>query len=227
MKNNLLVYLADDHTVVRKGMLRLLKTFGRIGEVQEASNGKELIRLVEKKHPDAVILDVEMPVMGGIETTRHLSENFPDVKILILTMHTEEVFVIRLMDLGVHGFLSKSCEPEEVEKALYAIVDKDFYRNDIMERALSRLQGNVRPDRINQKLTSRELEILLLICQELSPGEISERLKISEKTFFNHRANILGKASCRSNVGLLKYAHEKGMFHLSGPEGEENLGDRS
>lgn len=217
MRKNLHIYLADDHTVVRKGMLRLLKTFDRVGEVEEASNGKELIQLVERKEPDAVILDVEMPVLGGIETSRYLGEHFPDVKILILTMHTEEVFVIRLMDLGVHGLLSKSCGPDEVEKALYAIVDKDFYRNDIMERALRKLAGNGQTSKTNQKLTTRELEILLLICQELSPGEISERLQISEKTFFNHRANILEKTNCRNNVGLLKYAHEKGLFHLNSP----------
>ncbi|MBL7847733.1 MAG: response regulator transcription factor [Cyclobacteriaceae bacterium] len=217
MKNNLLVYLADDHTVVRKGMLRLLNTFSRVGQIGEAANGKELIQLVEARQPDAVILDVEMPVLGGIETTRYLAEHFPDVKILILTMHTEEIFVIRLMDLGVHGLLSKSCGPDEVEKALYAIVDKDFYRNDIMERALRKLESNVSVDKSYQKLTSRELEILLLICQELSPGEISERLQISEKTFFNHRANILSKVNCRGNVGLVKFAHEKGLLHLSKP----------
>ncbi len=217
MKSNLIVYLADDHTVVRKGMLRLLKTFDRVGHVDEAANGKELIRLVEIKQPDAVILDLEMPVMGGIETTRYLSDHFPDVKILILTMHTEEVFVIRLMDLGVHGLLSKSCGPDEVESALYAIVDRDFYRNDIMERALHRLHGTAKSDKSYQKLTSRELEIMLLICQELSPGEVSERLQISEKTFFNHRANILAKVNCRSNVGLVKYAHEKGLLHLQKP----------
>jgi len=218
MKTNLLVYLADDHTVVRKGMLRLMKTFGRVGQVGEAANGKELIRLVEEKRPDAVILDVEMPVMGGIETTRHLAEHFPEVKVLILTMHTEEIFVIRLMDLGVHGLLSKSCGPDEVEKALYAVVDKDFYRNDIVEKALQSLQGKDRLDKSHLKLTARELEILLLICKEFTPGEISDRLKISEKTFFNHRSNVLSKTSCRNNVGLVKYAHEKGLLHLDGPE---------
>lgn len=219
MKNNLTVYLADDHTVVRKGMLRLLKTFDRVSRVGEAANGRELIRLVEERHPDVVILDVEMPILGGIETTRYLAEHFPDVKVLILTMHTEEIFVIRLMDLGVHGLLSKSCGPDEVEKALYAIVDKDFYRNEIMEKALRKLQGTGYADKSYQKLTSRELEILMLICQEFSPGEIADRLQISEKTFFNHRANILSKANCRGNVGLVKFAHEKGLLHLNGPIG--------
>ena len=198
-------------------MLRLLTTFDRVGHVDEAANGRELIKLVEARQPDVVILDVEMPVMGGIETTRYLADHFPDVKILILTMHTEEVFVIRLMDLGVQGLLSKSCGPDEVENALYAVVDKDFYRNDIMERALQRLQGSAKADKSYQKLTSRELEILLLICQELSPREISERLQISEKTYFNHRANILAKTNCRGNVGLVKFAHEKGLLHLHKP----------
>lgn len=217
MKKNLLVYLADDHTVVRKGMLRLLKTFDRVGNVGEAANGQELVRLVEQKQPDAVILDVEMPIMGGVETARYLTEHFPDVKILILTMHTEEIFVIRLMDIGVHGLLSKSCGPDEVEKALYAIIDKDFYRNDIMERALRKLEAHAESGKSIEKLTAREVEILMLICQELSPGEISERLQISEKTYFNHRANILAKTNCRGNVGLVKFAHEMGLLHLNNP----------
>jgi len=217
MKSNLVVYLADDHTVVRKGMLRLLSTFDRVGGVDEAANGRDLIKLVERKEPDAVILDLEMPILGGIETARHLVDRFPDVKILILTMHTEEVFVLRLMDLGVHGLLSKACGPDEVEKALYAVMDKDFYRNDIMEKALARLQADAHASKSFQKLTSRELEILVLLCQDLSPGEISTRLQISEKTYFNHRANILVKANCRGNVGLVKFAYEKGLLHLQKP----------
>jgi len=211
METKINVYLADDHNVVRKGMARLLKTFHRVGEVSEAANGRELIGLTQKQVPDAVILDVEMPVMGGVDTAKYLCEHFPEVKILILTMHAEEVFVNQLLDYGVHGFLSKSSEPEEVEKALYAIVDLDFYRNAIIEKAIAK-KGATKEHNGYGKLSPREMEILLLICQELSPGEISERLQISEKTFFNHRTHILEKTKARSNVGLVKFAHEKGYI---------------
>lgn len=212
MTNKILLYIADDHNIVRRGMARLLKTFDRVQEVVEATNGKELITLIHKRVPDAVILDVEMPVMGGVDTTRYINEHFPSVKILILTMHTESVFIKCLMDYGAHGFLSKSSEPEEVERALYAIIDNDFYRNDIVEKALARKSPEKEDS--SPRLSPREIEILLLICQELTPGEISERLQISEKTFFNHRTNILRKAKARSNVGLVKFAKEKGYIKL-------------
>jgi DNA-binding NarL/FixJ family response regulator len=210
---NLKIYIADDHTFVRKGMIRLLNTFERIGDVKEAANGKELIALVQGEPPNIVILDLEMPVLNGFDSAKYLVENHPEVKILILTMHTEEVFILNLMELGVHGFLNKNAEPEEVEKALYSIADRDFYRNDIINQVL---QNKIKRHRNvgSTQLSARELEILLLICQELTPLEISKRLQISEKTFFNHRANVLSKVNARGNVGLVKYAYQYGIIDL-------------
>ena len=212
-KSKIKVYLAEDHHVVRKGMQRLLNSFERVDVVKDAANGKELLELIEEDRPDAVILDVEMPVMGGIEAAKIIADRYPAVKMLVLTMHNEAVFINKLMDIGVHGFLSKSAEPREVEKALESIVEKDFYRNEITTRALARSTGKVDDEKYG-RLTNREIEILLLICQELTPGEISERLQISEKTFFNHRANILKKTMARSNVGLIRYAILKGFFKI-------------
>lgn len=207
------IYLADDHTFVRKGMIRLLNTFERKGVVKEASNGRELIALVEKEPPHVVILDLEMPEMNGFDCAKYLIEHHPEVKILILTMHTEEVFILNLMELGVHGFLNKSAEPEEVEHAIYSIVDRDFYRNSIINQVL---QNKIKRHRsiASSQLSTRELEILLLICQELTPLEISNRLQISEKTFFNHRAKILVKTNARGNVGLVKFAYQQGIIDL-------------
>lgn len=207
----LTIYIADDHTFVRKGMSRLLKTFERVGEVGEASNGKELLAMTRQSPPDAVLLDLEMPIMGGTETAKHLVDHFPDIKIVVLTMHTEEFFILNLMEIGVHGFLSKNAEPEEVERALYSVMEKDFYRNEIVNKAM--LNG-VRKTQTTNKLSSREMEILLLICKEYTPMEISARLKISEKTFFNHRAHILEKIEGRGNVSIVKYAYQHGYMEL-------------
>jgi two-component system, NarL family, response regulator DegU len=208
------VYLADDHNIVRKGMMRLLSTFDRIGEVMEAYNGKELLKLIDKQVPDAVIMDVEMPVMGGVEAAKIIAERYPSVKILILTMHTEKVFINKLMDIGVHGFLSKAAEPQEMEAALHAVIDKDFYRNEIVERALAEPLAIIKEERYC-KLTTREIEIMLLICQEYTPGEISSRLLISEKTFFNHRSSILEKTQSRNNVGLVRFALQRKYLNLN------------
>jgi two-component system, NarL family, response regulator DegU len=209
----LTIYVADDHTFVRKGMIRLLNTFDRVSIVKEAINGRELIQLVSQTQPDAVVLDLEMPIMSGIEAAKHLTEHYPNVKIVVLTMHTEEYFILSLMEIGVHGFLSKSAEPGEVEKAIYAVVDKDFYRNEIVNKTL--LNGIKKSYSGSSKLSPREVEILLLICRELSPSEISERLMISEKTFFNHRAHILTKIEGRGNVSIVKYAYQNGLIELS------------
>jgi DNA-binding NarL/FixJ family response regulator len=206
------IYIADDHTFVRKGMSRLLKTFERVGEVAEASNGKELIALIKETSPDAVLLDLEMPVMGGSETAKFLVEHFPNIKIIVLTMHTEEFFILNLIEIGVHGFLSKNAEPEEVEQALYSVTEKDFYRNEIVNNAM--LNGLKRTTSVT-KLSAREMEILLLICQEYTPAEISDRLRISEKTFFNHRSHILEKIEGRNNVSIVKYAFEHGLLDLA------------
>jgi DNA-binding NarL/FixJ family response regulator len=206
------IYIADDHTFVRKGMSRLLKTFERVGEVAEASNGKELIALIKETSPDAVLLDLEMPVMGGSETAKFLVEHFPNIKIIVLTMHTEEFFILNLIEIGVHGFLSKNAEPEEVEQALYSVTEKDFYRNEIVNNAM--LNGLKRTTSVT-KLSAREMEILLLICQEYTPAEISDRLRISEKTFFNHRSHILEKIEGRNNVSIVNYAFEHGLLDLA------------
>ncbi|MEQ1586224.1 MAG: response regulator transcription factor [Cyclobacteriaceae bacterium] len=205
------VYIADDHPIVRQGMVRLLSTFKRVCDAKEAANGKELIDLLAAEPADAVIMDVEMPVMGGIEAARIISQRYPSVKILILTLHTEEVFVNRLLDMGVNGFLTKSTEPEELEKALYAIVDNDFYKNSIVENSLKKNHKETSNEH-HTKLSTREVEILILICQDLTPGDISQRLQISEKTFFNHRANILEKTGARSNVGLVRFAIQRGYI---------------
>jgi two-component system, NarL family, response regulator DegU len=214
MKPNLKVYIADDHSVVRIGMVRLLKTFKRVKTIMEAGNGAELIDLVKVSEPDVIILDVEMPVLSGYDAARYILERYKHVKILILTMHTENVIVERLIKAGVHGILSKRSSPDEVEKALYAIADHGFYESDLMEKFTSSAAAfaNVKPE--GSRLTSREIEVLLLICQELSSGEIGERLQISEKTFFSHRANLMAKTGARTNIGLVKYAHENGIFLL-------------
>lgn len=213
-KSKLKVYIAEDHHVVRQGMVRLLNSFEQVGLVKDAANGKELLKLIEEDNPDAVILDVEMPVMNGIDAAKIIADCYPNVKMLVLTMHNETVFINKLMDIGIHGYLSKTAQADEVEKALLSVIEKDFYKNEITTKALLGAEANKNEEEKQVKLSTRELEILLLICQDLTPKEISGRLQISEKTFFNHRANILEKTNIRSNVGLVRYAVLKGYYKI-------------
>jgi two-component system, NarL family, response regulator DegU len=209
------VYIADDHTLFRKAMVNLLRSFERITDVKDAENGKELLTLIKYEMPDVVIVDLQMPVMDGTETSTIILQKYSDVKIIILTMHDSNKFILHMMDLGVHAFLLKNTEPDELEKAIYAVADKDFYHNDLVAAVLRK---NVTEKRMSQRptfqlpeLTEREKEVLLLICQELTMKEIGQRLFLSENTVRNHRVNIMEKVGVNNIVGLVKYAYDTGV----------------
>jgi two-component system, NarL family, response regulator DegU len=209
------VYIADDHTLFRKAMVNLLRSFERIVEVKDAENGKELLALIKNDAPDVVLVDLQMPVMDGSEASNQIVQRYPNVKIIVLTMHDSNKFILHMMDMGVHAFLLKNTEPDELEQAIYAVADKDFYHNELVAAVLRKnvkeRQPGQRPNFEHAELTDREREILLLICQELTMKEIGQRLYLSENTVRNHRVNIMDKVGVNNIVGLVKYAYETGI----------------
>lgn len=210
------VYIADDHTLFRKAMVNLLRTFERVSLVKDAENGKELLNLIKNEVPEVAIIDLQMPVMDGSDASKQVLQKYPDVKIIILTMHDSNKFILHMMDLGVHAFLLKNTEPDELEKAIYAVADKDFYHNDLVASVLRKNVKDRRPGPgalfKTAELTEREKEILLLICQELTMKEIGQRLFLSENTVRNHRVNIMEKVGVNNIVGLVKYAYDAGVI---------------
>jgi two-component system response regulator DegU len=216
MKPSYKVYIADDHTLFRKAMVNLLRTFERVREVKDAENGKELLTLIKYEAPDVVIVDLQMPVMDGAETSEQIIQKFPEIKIIILTMHDSNKFILHMMEMGVHAFLLKNTEPDELEKAIYSVVEKDFYHNDLVATVLRKnvkdRKPGQRPVFQQAELTDREKEILLLICRELTMKEIGQRLFLSENTVRNHRVNIMDKVGVNNIVGLVKYAYETGLI---------------
>lgn len=217
MKSSYKVYIADDHTLFRKAMVTLLQTFDRVSLVKDAENGKELINLVKAEVPDVAIVDLQMPIMDGAATCEYLISRYPLVKLIILTMHDSNKFILHMMEMGVHAFLLKNAEPDELEKALYSVVEKDFYHNDLVASVLrknvkdkEKLPRN-KPMFQQSELTEREREILVLICQELTMKEIGLRLFLSENTVRNHRVNIMEKVGVNNIVGLVKFAYEVGI----------------
>lgn len=216
MKRKLKVYIADDHTLFRKAMVGLIETFKDVGEVKDAENGKELLTLVSEALPDVVIVDLQMPVMDGVETCERILSKYPDVKLIVLTMHDSEKYIVHMLELGVHAFLLKNTEPDELEKAIYAVAEKDFFHNDlvaaVLRRNMKQRVSGERPVFKSSELTERESEILLLICQELTLKEIADKLNISEHTARNHRVNLMEKVGVKNTVGLVKYAYESGLI---------------
>src|SRR5260221_3445230 len=163
------ICLTDDHQIFRKALVRLLKTFARIGEISEAGNGEECLQQVKEKTPHVVLLDLDMPVMNGSECAEQLLKKFPDVKIIVLSMHDSEKYMIYMLELGVHSFLQKNTDPEELEKAIYAVVDNDFYYNELLNSIIHKSLKGKRPDfGSNPDLSDRELEICKMICDEIS-----------------------------------------------------------
>ena len=215
MKKPLKVYMADDHTLFRKAMVNLIRGFEGIADVKDAENGKELLTLMKYQVPDVAIVDLQMPVMDGTETCENILQKYPDVKIIILTMHDSEKYILHMMEMGVHAFLLKNTEPEELEEAIHSVMEKDFYHNDLVATVLRKnvkeKRAGLRPVFSASELSDREKEIVVLVCQELTIKEIGQKLSISENTVRNHRVNIMEKVGVNNMVGLVKYAYDCGL----------------
>lgn len=199
--------LIDDHNLFREGIKSLLSKMATIELVLEAVSGKDLFVKLNNVVPDVILLDLEMDDMNGVDTTLKLQELYPNLKIIILTMHKEERMISYLMEVGANGYLLKDTNPQELEEAIVSVYEKGFYFNSYISEAL--LKGlkhkSAKPPIIGKDyhLTSRELEVLELITQELTTAEIAEKLFLSVRTVEGHRKNLMLKLEVRNIAGLM------------------------
>ena len=212
-KLNILV--TDDHTLFRKGMLMLVKSFSEVEAVDEASNGKEAMAKLKDRSFDLVLLDLEMPIQDGWETSKKIIAKYPDVKIIMVSMHDSLQTISDLIEIGVHSYLLKKAQPDEVHTAITSVINNDFYYNKLVSKALHK---KIQKDRMEKPngvrpgdVSAREVEILELICQELTMKEIGEKLFLSEQTIQTHRKNLMKKTHAKNTVGLVKYAFQNGI----------------
>lgn len=211
--------LADDQKLFLRGLRLILEDQPNIDIIIEAGNGQELLDAIALEVPDVVLLDLKMPVMDGIEATKQIKEHYPDIKILLLSMHDDERLISHLMNLGANGYLLKDEEPEVVCKAVVAVHEKGFFFNDYTSKALLRgVKSRTKITSVNQhlktELTKRELEILHLICQEYTTAEIAQELYISIRTVDGHRRNLQDKTGVKNVAGLVIYAIRNGIVKL-------------
>jgi DNA-binding NarL/FixJ family response regulator len=188
----------------------------------EAENGRQLIEaLTAAKHkPHVALLDLSMPEMNGVETTRIIRKQFPDLKVIILSVYGEDRFVIHLMELGVNAYLFKNVEPQEVEKAIRTVVENDFYFNQSFRSAMNNRLQVKRPRRLATEdlwsdLSPRERDVLELICKQRTGQEIAEELGLSIRTVDGHRSSILEKTGARNTAGLVLFAIKHGLLDVS------------
>jgi DNA-binding NarL/FixJ family response regulator len=206
MNKKITVLLVDDHALVRRGFRRMLEDDQAIAVVGEASNGEEAIRLVGELKPDVVVMDSAMPVTSGLAATRAILAADPGVKILMLSMHSEETLVRQAMDAGARGYVLKSA----LDLDLAAAVKRVAAGETVLDPAVVR---SATPARERSRLTPRELEVLQLICNGLSNRAIAEKLELSVNTVAVHRTNIMNALNVHKTAELVVYAIQHGLVN--------------
>lgn len=211
-KLNILV--TDDHTLFRRGTMMLVKSFEEVASVDEAENGKEALEKIATGEFDVLLMDLEMPVMDGWEASKKITAKYPDVKIIMISMHDSLQIVSDLIEIGVHSYLLKNAEPSEVHRAIVSVINNDFYYNQLVSKALHKKVQKTGLDKgvaRRADISPREIDVLQLICQELTMKEIGEKLFISEQTIHTHRKNLMRKTKAKNAVGLVKFAFQNGI----------------
>ncbi|WNS76709.1 response regulator transcription factor [Bacillus sp. DTU_2020_1000418_1_SI_GHA_SEK_038] len=208
------VLIADDHHVVRRGLVFFLKTQAEIDIVGEAKNGKEAIDLAAKLCPDIVLMDLEMPVLNGIEATREIKKQYPEIKVMMLTSFSDQDHVIPAIEAGASGYQLKDIEPDELVKAIFQLMSGE---NQLHPKAtthlLSHLSGKSHSEkRAVDELTKREIEVLQEIAKGKSNKEIAAELFITEKTVKTHVSNLLSKLELADRTQAALYAVRNGIF---------------
>ena len=208
--------LADDQVLFRRGLTMLLRDLSDVEVAFECSNGEELLTGLKNNSVDVVLLDLEMPVLNGMDTMKRMREEFPEVKVIVLSMHSEEKFIVHLMELGANGYVLKTAEPDEIEDAIRAVASTGYHFSPMVSRVM--LHGLVKKEKLKptfddvDPLTERELDVLRLICQELTTTEIAGKLFLSPRTVEGYRNNILQKIGARNTAGIVVYAMSKGLY---------------
>lgn len=205
------IAIVDDHKLFREGVKMMLQDEKNIEVLIEAENGAQFLEALKNivVKPEVVLLDIRMPVLDGYETAKILLETYSDMKIIILTMHEEERHIIRMIELGVNGYIMKNASPEEVIESIHEVQEFDYcFNNDITKimRKVMMYKGKRGSDNFTVDLSERELEVLTLICKEYTAKEIGEKLFISYRTVEGHRKNLLSKLNVRNTAGLVVFA---------------------
>ncbi len=217
MKNKIKIILADDEVLFRKGISFLLEREENFEIIFEVSNGKELVSFLREStiHPDIIMMDLKMPLLNGVETTRIIIEEFPDVKIIALTSYDSKSFIANMINIGAASYLVKNTTPSVMIKTINEVYEKGVYYNDhvlkiIQEGIATNVTRHNKSLFDEDYLTNREKEVLVLICKQMNTHEIAEKLFISPRTVEGHRNNLLLKTESKNVAGLVVYAiHNK------------------
>jgi DNA-binding NarL/FixJ family response regulator len=212
------VLLADDHALVRAGFRTLLETIPGVHVIADADNGQDALRLIEEHRPDIAILDISMPGLNGLEAAARVSAEFPSVRVIILSMHANEEYVLRALQAGASGYLLKDADPAELELAVTAVANGDTYLSPPVSRHV--IDDYVR--RVSDRrgpldtLTPRQREVLQLIAEGNTTRQMAQVLGVSAKTIETHRAQLMERLDIHDIAGLVRFAIRTGVVSAEG-----------
>ena len=208
------VLIADDHPLIREGLSKILSLDEEIKIIGEAKDGREAVKMTMKTHPDVVLMDINMPHMNGIEASRVIKNELPQIGIIALTIHDDQEYVDEMIESGVSGFLLKDVEPEILVRSVKEVAKgKSLFEEDYKGKKLSDKKIYLKRDGL-EELTRRELDVLQLIAKGMCNKDIAESLFISEKTVKNHLTNIFKKISVDDRTQAALFAIKKGIVKL-------------
>jgi len=213
------VAVVDDHVLLRKGLCELIIGFGNYVIQFEADNGQDFVSKINPSDlPDAVLMDVNMPLMDGYEATAWIKQYYPAIKVLILSMYDNETSIIRMFRAGARGYILKDCDPRDLKSALISVITKEYYYSDLVS---SKLINNIRKQDDNQSpfqvlsdLNEREITFLKHACSELTYKEIADKMFLSPRTIDGYRDALFEKLGVSTRVGLVLYAIKHGIVVL-------------
>ncbi|MGB3702838.1 MAG: response regulator transcription factor [Anaerolineales bacterium] len=211
------VLLADDHTILREGIRALIEDQEDMEVVGEAENGQATVKMVAQLLPDVVVMDIAMPLLNGLEATRQIRRDFPQVKVLILTMHENEEYIRQVLTAGALGYVLKDAAARDLLGAIRTV----YQGEAVLSPAITRLViedylrwGDIRPEDTTNGLTAREREVLQLIAEGYTSKEIAGILSLSVKTVQSHRTNLMNKLDLHDRGELIKYAIQKKIIDI-------------
>ncbi len=213
--NKIKIAIADDYKIFREGLKVGLSSDDALQVMMEADNGEDLLKGLEIDTPDVILMDLKMPVMDGMEATKEVRKKYPSVKVLVVSMYDDDKFIIHLMENGANGYLLKNTEPDEIRRSIYAVHENGYYFNDLVNKALLKklvLKNNLKPSfNQNVELSERELEVLKLICEEKTAGEIAKEIFLSPRSVEGIRQRLIEKVGVRNSAGLVMFAVKNGI----------------
>lgn len=210
------VIIADDHVLFRAGVKSALSMHKDIKMMAEADNGMQLLTILKHIQPDVILLDIQMPIMDGITTLPEIKKLYPNIRVIMLTMHNDHSMISKLMELGANAYLTKNSDSEVIHEAVKTVFEQEFFFNQLTNKALidglrvKRQAEAAMP--VDAKLTDKEISILRMICEERSTKEIADLVELSPRTVEAIRDKLKVKTGAKSLAGLVMYAVKTGII---------------